>query len=167
MARSETTQHAPGHDAPIHQRGGERRAGRRAQQTQRTTECARQVSLMLVCTSDGWEHGPDARGWDEASQRARRAADRGCDGLWSAVHHGNDDACVPDTLPLLTDLTRALPWRGFWAPSRSACRGACHTARRRAGGRARQAAHGAALPRSRVRLGAARVRRLRQRLDLG
>jgi hypothetical protein len=67
---------------------------------------------MLVCTSAGWEHGPDARVWDEARRRARRAADRGCDGLWSAAHHGNYDACVPDTLPLLTDLTRALPWRG-------------------------------------------------------
>ena len=62
------------------------------------------VGMMMVFASYGWEDCSDARVWDEEIRLARLAADRGCDGLWSAAHHGNDDACGPDTLPLLTDL---------------------------------------------------------------
>ena len=58
MARSETTQLSPGHDAAIHQRGCERSAGMCAQRTQRTQERSLHVGMMMVFTSYGWEHGP-------------------------------------------------------------------------------------------------------------
>jgi len=109
MARSETTEHSPSHEAAIDQRGGERRAGMRAQRTQRTTERSLHVGMMMVLARYGWEHGPDARVWDEESRLARRAADLGVDCPWSAEHHCNDDAFVPDTLQLLTSLTALCP----------------------------------------------------------
>ena len=163
MARSETTEHSPSHAAAIDQRGGERRAGMRAQRTQRTTERSLHVGMMMVLARYGWEHGSDARVWDEESRLARRAADLGVDCPWSAEHHCNDDAFVPDTLQLLTSLTALCPGvdRGT-----AAVIVPWHHPRRVA----EQAAvldmlHKAA--RSRARPGAARVRRLPQQLDLG
>jgi hypothetical protein len=83
----------------------------RAQRTQRTTERSLHVGMMMVLARYGWEHGPDARVWDEESRLARRAADLGVDCPWSAEHHCNDDAFVPDTLQLLTSLTALCPRR--------------------------------------------------------
>jgi hypothetical protein len=62
MARSETTEHSPSHEAAIDQRGGERCAGMRTQRTQRTTKRSLHVGMMMVLARYGWEHGPDARG---------------------------------------------------------------------------------------------------------
>jgi alkanesulfonate monooxygenase SsuD/methylene tetrahydromethanopterin reductase-like flavin-dependent oxidoreductase (luciferase family) len=81
----------------------------RAQRTQRTTERSLHVGMMMVLARYGWEHGPDARVWDEESRLARRAADLGVDCPWSAEHHCNDDAFVPDNLQLMTYLTALCP----------------------------------------------------------
>jgi hypothetical protein len=71
MARSETTEHSPSHEAAIDQRGGERRAGMRAQRTQRTTERSLHVGMMMVLARYGWEHGPGAPPISVSTARGR------------------------------------------------------------------------------------------------
>ena len=121
------------------------------------------VGMMMVFASYGWDDCSDARVWDEEIRLARLAADLGFDCLWSAEHHFNDYSFVPDNLQLMMYLTALCPGVDLGT---AAVIVPWHDPRRVA----EQAAvldmlHKAA--RSRERLGAARVRRLPQLLDLG
>jgi alkanesulfonate monooxygenase SsuD/methylene tetrahydromethanopterin reductase-like flavin-dependent oxidoreductase (luciferase family) len=67
------------------------------------------VGMMMIFASYGWDDCPDDRVWKEEIRLARLAADSGFDCLWSAEHHFNDYAFVPDNLQLMSYLTARHP----------------------------------------------------------
>src|SRR3982075_4266376 len=72
-------------------------------------ERSRDVGMMMVFASYGWDDCSDARVWEEEIRLARLAADLGFDCLWSAEHHFNDYSFVPDNIQLMTYLTGICP----------------------------------------------------------